>query len=151
MACVWSPALSVGIDLIDSQHRELFVYVDALLRAAASSKDSHQLLPTLSFLGAYMMHHFASEEMLMDVGSYPDADPHKAEHSTFMAGYQRLMQEVGSEGVAPGLVSELEREVRDWLIGHVSTTDRDLGRYVVAADARPTPRHRELAQMGRRH
>jgi hemerythrin-like metal-binding protein len=151
MAIVWSPALAVGIDLIDSQHRELFVYVDALLRASASAKTHHELLPTVLFLGAYLRHHFGSEEMLMDVHGYENAEQHKAEHVAFLVKYQLLTQRIGANGIASSLPTELQREVRDWLLEHVSTTDRALGRFLDSESASPGPRRLVLAGNGKRH
>jgi hemerythrin len=121
------------VELIDSQHKELFAHVDTLLRAAGSGQGRQQLLPTVEFLGSYVAQHFVAEERLMDAHPYPGRLQHKAEHKAFVATYKDLVGKIAADGVSSSLVIELQHEVCDWLVSHVSKTDKALGDYITAS------------------
>jgi hemerythrin len=56
----WTSALAVGIEEIDSQHRELFLRV-ARVRDAAFAGDASEIERTLAFLHRYVAFHHDAE------------------------------------------------------------------------------------------
>lgn len=134
MAIRWTKALSVGIADIDAQHRELFrrarVFADGL---TARSRLEVGLL--LSYLRAYAVTHFDEEEEAMRETAYPGFRRHKAEHDRFMRDVLRMTRDQEKRrgpGVDP---AALARFMEDWLVDHVSSTDRAMARFLIATRA----------------
>src|SRR5512134_3985517 len=88
----WTPALAVGDADIDDQHRELFRRAARLIDALRSG-DRGEVLPTLAYLEAYAVHHFAGEERLMRELGYPGLAEHVAAHGRFREEFAAHVRE----------------------------------------------------------
>jgi hemerythrin len=132
MPLQWTQALSVGIPEIDAQHQELFRRVDRLL-AATLADDHGETGAMLAFLGEYVEVHFATEERFMQEVAYPGLERHRGEHERFVADLRALHRDFAGGGAFPGLVGRLNRQIGDWLRGHVCVTDLALGRFASRA------------------
>jgi hemerythrin len=132
MPLQWTQALSVGIPEIDAQHQELFRRVDRLLQATLAD-DHREAEAMLAFLGEYVATHFSTEERFMEEVGYPGLDRHRAEHERFAADLRALDRDVAAGGSVLGLVGRLNRQVGDWLLGHVCVTDMALGHFASRA------------------
>lgn len=138
MALQWTSTLSVGVEEIDEQHRELFRRVDRLLDAVLH-QDRTEVGKLLAFLDAFVVEHFAAEERLMAEVAYPDAERHVLEHREFSRRLAAIDADFASHGATAALVFALEQLLVGWLRDHVYFTDVALGRSVQArrASARP--------------
>jgi hemerythrin len=130
MGFTWTPRLSVGVDAIDEQHRELFRRVNELLSAISARQGSAQVLSTLGFLGEYVVSHFDDEVRLMHETAYPGRAEHLAEHGRFNDAFRRLRAAFARSGSDASLAAQVERELCDWLQRHVMETDRKLGEWL---------------------
>jgi len=132
MPLQWTQALSVGIPEIDAQHQELFRRVDRLLGAMLAN-DHRETGAMLAFLGEYVATHFSTEERFMREVGYPGLDRHTEEHERFVADLRALDRDFAQGGAVPGMVGRLNRQVGDWLRGHVCVTDMALGHFASRA------------------
>lgn len=130
MAIQWDQSLSVGIDEIDNQHKELFNRVNALLDACNQGKGKQVVGEIIDFLGDYVVTHFGAEERYMQQYNYPDYDAHKAMHDSFIDSFGQLKKKFESEGPGIQLVLQTNRTVVDWLIKHIGNTDKALGAFL---------------------
>ena len=83
----WSDDLSVHIDEIDNQHKELLKMINRLHQAAESGDWSSKIVTltdVLLSLIAYLEYHFSTEEKYMIDNEYPEYDAHRDEHSKFV-------------------------------------------------------------------
>jgi hemerythrin len=126
----WSEKLSVGVDEIDEQHRELYRRVNAFLAALAEKRAAPELEPLVRYLRSYVREHFAEEQRLMEFCFYPGLGEHLAEHQRFEAEYQALADELQRTGATFGLAKRLVALLTDWLDRHLATTDRDFGAFL---------------------
>ncbi len=131
MRFVWTPELSVGIELIDAQHRELYARLDHFLATAAAGRVD-ELLDLLHFLAGYIEEHFRTEEELMRSSGYPDLDAHVAEHGSFHELFATLVARFARYGDDARVTEFARREVCTWLEAHVCTTDRVLAEWLRA-------------------
>ena len=131
MSLLWTPDLSLGVEEIDSQHRELFSRADALLGAVNSGVAAQETFRTLAFLGEYILEHFGCEERIMAKSGYPAAEKHRAEHAGLIEAYERLRRNFARSGADATLRLELEGVLGDWLVRHVQSTDARLGRWLL--------------------
>lgn len=132
MPLQWTQALSVGIPEIDAQHQELFRRVDRLVTAMLSD-DHGEIGLMLAFLADYVVTHFSTEERFMREVGYPGLPRHREEHEGFVAELRALDRDFAEGGAMPGLVGRVNRQVGDWLRGHVCVTDMAMGRYASRA------------------
>ncbi len=134
MGLQWTHALSVGVEQIDEQHRELFRRVDRLLDAMIAN-DRAEGMRLVAFLREYVQLHFSAEEALMHARNYPGLADHATEHAAFSADLDSLAGEFLAQGPTAALVLELERRVCGWLRDHVSLRDVALGRFLLGPRA----------------
>ena len=127
---LWSEELNTGVDVIDSQHREL---VDMLNRAAPvlarSSQDSMQVVgPLLDGLVNYAAIHFhTEEEMMASAGMDARArEHHHATHAGFAEQVARMAQSFsqGLDVTGDRLLSFLA----SWLVLHILGEDQAMAR-----------------------
>jgi hemerythrin len=130
MGIEWRESLSIGVEEIDSQHKQLLSHFDRLLKACETGKGVDELQRLLGFLDGYMIKHFSDEERIQRLHRYPGYSVHKLEHGSFIAQLQVLKEEIGREGVALHHVIETNNLLLKWLIHHISTVDVKLGRYL---------------------
>jgi hemerythrin len=126
----WDRSLETGDPDIDDQHRELFRRIDQLMAATRDRRARSEVGRLLTFLGDYVVSHFAAEERMMDQSAYPESGPHRAEHQRFVAEYARLFQDYRADGPGPVFVIKFGNRVTAWLCEHICRTDRRLVDYL---------------------
>ena len=77
----WHPSLSVGIELIDEQHKEWFDRAESLFEAGKQGRAKEYVGELLEFLDSYTKKHFADEERYMLSINYPGYDEQKRAYS----------------------------------------------------------------------
>jgi len=126
----WKPSLSVGIESIDEQHKELIRRAAAFLdHVEGRSRQDVGIL--LSYLRTYALTHFADEEDAMREKGYPGYERHKYQHDRFLADLLDLskrQERRRGAGVPP---EDLGRWIRTWIVDHVSRTDMEMARYLL--------------------
>ena len=70
----WSDDLSVGIELIDEQHKTWIGHLNDVSSALTSAQGPTQVGRTLSFLIDYTQHHFDTEEKHMTAACQTQLD-----------------------------------------------------------------------------
>ena len=135
MSFVWTPALAVGVEPIDTQHQELFHRLNALLTAIAGQWRDREVLGTLAFLGDYVVRHFEDEERLMREAGYPALPVQLAEHQQFTTAFARLRSRFARHGIDGAFAKDVESGLCDWLVRHVQRSDRALGEWLSTRSA----------------
>ncbi|NPV04538.1 MAG: hemerythrin family protein [Syntrophaceae bacterium] len=138
MHVTWTPALSVGIEEIDNQHKELLHRVGVFFEKLRAGGGPGEIPGLFGFLERYVQTHFSLEEQYMtkfytEDGGYAEERVHRAEHRAFARDFAAFREEILDNGPSPLLVAEFQRWIANWLVGHIGKTDRALGRYLSAA------------------
>ena len=77
----WTNDLTVGIELIDEQHKMLIKHLNDLSQALQSQQGPAKVAATLNFLIDYTNFHFTAEEKHMEANGYPELKNHiKKQH-----------------------------------------------------------------------
>jgi len=131
----WTEDLSVGVEKIDSQHRELFIRINDLVAAIKQSTCKYKIGDVVKFLDDYIVFHFSEEELFMQKYSYPGFPQHKEEHRKFLENFQKLKKELPKleGGKKPGsydLSVEVNQMVVDWILDHIKEKDKKFGAYL---------------------
>lgn len=121
---VWDDKLKTNHPAIDIDHKKLVDLVNQLGDAMQSGKGKEVCGRVLSDLINYTKTHFAMEERLMATHRYAQANEHKAEHA-------KLLKEVADfkakfDSGALTVTASLLTFLRDWLVKHISISDKAL-------------------------
>jgi hemerythrin len=131
----WTPDLAVGVPGIDSQHKEIFRRVDALLDASAKGAGRERLAELLPFLGTYVVQHFADEEKAMREAGYPEYPRHKQLHAAFLAEFTTLKKRYETEGASTSVTIAVQKKVVEWLLQHIKKEDKAVGAFLKSKKA----------------
>lgn len=134
MAFEWNDSLSVGVNMIDTQHKELIARVNSLMEAMKHGKGREEIDRIVAFVESYVGMHFAEEEQLMVWSRYPDYPAHRALHAAFVNDFVKMKSELDAAGGSLLPVLQIQRRVCDWTINHIGKTDRLLGEFLKDAD-----------------
>ena len=118
----WTDALSVGIDEIDQQHKNLIMMVNELNEAMHERKAKDILGTIIDGLINYAATHFATEEKYFARYSYPETEIHKKEHVSFV---EKIIEfKLGFDEGRLLLSLEVMNFLQEWLITHIQISDR---------------------------
>lgn len=130
MKIEWSDKLSVGFDLIDSQHKELIDRLNMLLSAMSEGRGRGRLDETIKFIEDYVVVHFETEEELMRKNLYPDYSLHRLEHQYLVVDFTTRKEELASGSPTSADVIKTYNWLTDWVANHIMQTDVKLGTFL---------------------
>ena len=125
----WNESLSVGIALIDDQHKEWFAKADALFEAGKKGQGKEYVGEMLQYLDSYTRKHFADEERYMLSISYPGYDEQERAHTAFIDQLQKLRDDYTASGGSLATILGANKMVIDWLTKHILNMDKKIGEY----------------------
>jgi len=126
----WDDSLSVGIELIDDQHKLLIEKLKELSLAYNEGHEQNELLKTLSFMIDYTDFHFTSEEQEMERNNYPGLPEQKKQHKEFKVTLDNILDDYKDEGPTESLAESINTFLYNWLVGHIKGSDRKLGTFL---------------------
>lgn len=135
----WPETYLTNIEKFDAEHRKLVCLINALYNDLVNCQNISQKQPViveaLSELIAYGCYHFAEEEELMVQYEYPGYMAHKEEHDQFKQQVAQFMKQQ-REGTLI-LSFPIMIFLKEWLISHVLTTDKQYGPFLHEKIAKP--------------
>ena len=136
----WSTQYSIGNDVIDTEHEELFRLVNAFHDHWQEKRSQQSIAVLLNQLIAYAEMHFQHEETIMLDAEFPKLAEHQKIHEAMVETIFRLRQSF--EEHHNHLEMNTMRFIKAWLLEHIIQNDylfRDfLARRKAPADA-PAP------------
>lgn len=125
---IWKPSYDTGIPEIDYDHRQLVGLINELYEAMAQSHGYEIVNQTLDCLIEYAQRHFAAEESFMRARRYPFLADHEVEHQKFRDAVSAMDARRRAGKQLPS--TEMMHFLCDWLRSHVTTSDKEMGRYL---------------------
>lgn len=130
----WKPEYSVGIEVIDQDHKKLLSLINNLQAAVYYHTGETFEKQALDELVEYTNFHFQREEQLMEEHGFPGFAEHKKEHELMIAKVGEFIKAYESQGSdALDTVSEY---LKEWLIGHINGTDQQYSRFLIEKGVR---------------
>ena len=120
--------LSVGVTVLDCDHREMSEAIGELHAAAVAGKDRNRIGVLLRNLAHFTLTHFALEERLMAATKYPGIAPHRLNHRCLMEHLEALISLHHRDGLTknPDSLGFLH----EWLDAHIQNDDMQYGLWV---------------------
>jgi len=124
----WSDKMSVGVDVIDDQHKQLLKMINHLYMIEDSSRRA-EIKQILDELVNYTLSHFAFEEGVMEEANYPLLRPHKRVHDLFVKRVSEFYERFNK---GEDVLIELRQIVSRWLLNHIMHEDMAFSKTVIA-------------------
>jgi hemerythrin len=126
----WDESLSLGVELIDNQHKEWIKRLNDVSAAIRPGHGASQIAPALDFLIGYTEFHFATEERCMAEHTYPELDIHKGKHEELRGTLKNLEQDFEEDGATPALATAVDTFLTNWLVRHIREVDLRFGAFL---------------------
>jgi len=125
----WSDRFSVGIEVIDQQHRELFAICRRAIECAriGNGDGAEAFHDILHRMNQYAQEHFRTEEALFGRYGYPRSSEHVQEHEAFMS---RLIDFMLDASRGHRDMGEVARSLTQWIANHILLSDMDYKKYL---------------------
>ncbi len=127
----WDESYSIGIPVIDEEHKKLLALVNRFLKALHTKDEKAVIASTFDSLIEYTEKHFANEEEFMAKHKYPALKEHKKEHQRLAKQVVEMNKDrdyVFSDNIADFLIS--------WLTNHIMLTDKKYAEYIASKDSK---------------
>ncbi|MFN8674065.1 MAG: bacteriohemerythrin [Candidatus Sericytochromatia bacterium] len=128
----WESSLSIGVNIIDEQHKQIIYYINELHSLLSNDKFSSSIATSPTLKGKvknildelvnYTITHFAFEEDMMQKANYQSLEAHKKVHKSFIdkvKNYQDRFER--GEDIAQEVLDTL----KSWLTNHIKREDKD--------------------------
>ena len=125
----WTESMSVGIPLLDEDHKALIRLINRLHAGLATGARFVELEDIFDRLVAYIEFHFFREEKVMEAGGYPGAAVHREEHEGFTQAIYEMRDRYAREGDQT-MTTELPDYLKNWLNHHILVQDMAYKPYV---------------------
>ena len=125
----WTPDLSVGVSMVDEQHKTWFKKADDLFEAGKKHQAKEYVGQLLDFLDDYTKKHFKDEEQYMLRIKYPEFNAQKQAHTVFIEQLKKLKKEYSESGGNILVIINANQLVIGWLTSHISNMDKKIGQY----------------------
>lgn len=120
----WNPLYETKHKIIDEQHKELVNIINDLYMSTTNHKSNKNeaFIEAAKRCIDYADYHFKTEEKIMDIIKYSDAENHKAMHRSF---YNEVVNQIKKyqEG-QPFVGNRFIKYLKDWLLEHIAFRDR---------------------------
>lgn len=136
-AITWAPAMSVGVEALDNDHKILIDLINQLDEAMATDDAYEIIYVIVAGLVDYTEYHFKREEGMMRACDYPAFANHCAEHRAIEQKIQGLKQSY-DENIIGGFDLRLMDFMRGWLTDHILGRDMSYAPFMGRLGAGPS-------------
>lgn len=126
----WTPAISIGVEKLDYQHKELFCFVNDLMDLVDEEKYSESFIIAFKFLEKYTINHFGEEERYMEIYSYPGTKQHKEQHTVFKNTLANMKERYEEFGATESFLKIFQSQLAAWIMTHVKNVDGMFGDFL---------------------
>lgn len=121
-AVIWTPAMSVGIEALDTDHKMLFGLINQLDRAVAEGSADDIVASIINGLVDYTEYHFGREEAMLRAVGFAGLDAHLAHHRALVKTLHDLRDDY-TGGRRRGIERALLDFMHEWITDHVLAED----------------------------
>lgn len=118
----WSEMMSVGVPILDADHRVLIGLINHLHRSIGDAEEYAAVGSVLRSLEEYATNHFDREERMMVAGRFPALESHRRTHDGFVGEVERLQRRYEADHTSVR-ARECLTFLNRWLIDHICTSD----------------------------
>ena len=119
----WSDNYSMGIKIIDDQHKGLLDFVNELFNHSSGREDEERAYfkDVIQVVVSYIKSHFATEEKYMLTTKFPGYIQHKKVHDDFILTVVKSIKDF--EAGKRLVLEKFAYFLKDWVLSHVAGQD----------------------------
>jgi hemerythrin len=119
----WSPSYSVGVKLIDDQHKGLLDFVNDLTKHSTGNEEEERKYFEKAIGQAvnYIKVHFATEEKIMTTTKFQGYAEHKKAHDDFIIAVVKSIKDF--ESGKRLVLLNFSTFLKDWILSHIAIMD----------------------------
>ena len=125
----WTDDLSVGVDVVDADHKRLVDMMNTLFVACYADQGPTVLGPIVTELLDYTNEHFRREGEAMEKHGFPELERHRKLHEKLTGKVQEIQQSIRT-GADTALSNEVLAFMRDWWIDHIQGEDMKFANFL---------------------
>lgn len=118
----WDEKYSVGIQSIDTQHKEIFEILEKLVEAMKKGHGSDVTTQIILNLERYAVNHFQKEEFFFKRFNFYGSAEHISEHQDFKNKIISLKSDLKSGKIT--LTFDLLNFLKEWIDHHILVVDK---------------------------
>ena len=117
----WTPDLSVGVKLLDDQHKKIFNAINEITDFNLTLDGPKLFSDSVESITQLMSQHLRDVEDYLRSSGYPYFEEHQHSHTNLLDGYSDLLYRLTKheEGVETEIVSYLHK----WWVKHIYVDD----------------------------
>ncbi len=118
----WEDKFSVGISIIDDEHKKLIGILNMVIFVKGHNDNPEEIREVLREITNYALTHFATEETYMKKYNFPEYQDHKEEHRGFSVEIISYLDKMikGNSQIA----NEIIEYLKWWLVNHIQVSDK---------------------------
>ena len=124
----WHEEYSVGVAVLDEDHKRLLNLINQLQTAAHYHTSDEYEQETFDALIDYTKGHFQREEELMEKHGFPDLEAHRQQHQAMIDEVNKLVSAYQKDRDAT--IEGTIRYLQTWLIHHINGTDKEYSAFL---------------------
>jgi len=123
---IWTEEYSLGIQIIDDQHKHFFEIVNRIYDLLEKKDNSKkEMTDIVAELVDYALFHLSTEEKYFNQFAYSDIANHMKYHTMFRLKSSEYSEKIKEENVdLPALILEIANFSKDWLAQHILVADK---------------------------
>ncbi len=124
----WNEEYSVGISVLDEDHKRLLNLINQLQTAAHYHTSDEYEQEAFDALLDYTKGHFQREEELMEKHGFPGLEAHRQQHQAMIAEVNQLVAAYQRDRDAT--IEGTIRYLQTWLLHHINGTDKEYSTFL---------------------
>ena len=121
---IWNEGMSVGIDAIDEDHKQIIAILAKLTSTHTGKISKQDIKGIFSELEQYVLLHFDREEAILEKACYEDIAAHKASHQKFIDHLPVLKKQWLTED-SLACSEKITAFLHHWIVNHILEDDFD--------------------------
>jgi hemerythrin len=120
----WSSSFSVGIKIIDEQHKGLLYFVNDLFNHSSGNEEEElkYFKEVVQKVIEYIKNHFSTEEKLLLAAKFPGYIEHKKAHDEFTFEVIKSVRDF--ESGKRLVLEKFAYFLKDWILAHIAVKDK---------------------------
>ncbi len=117
----WDLSFSVGVTILDEQHKQIINMINLLLANSKTDVHSEVVSDLLNKMMEYANNHFDTEELLLEKYAYPGLSAQKHDHEVYCLKVVDLCKNTMKCNTS--VPEELLQYLTKWWINHILNSD----------------------------
>jgi methyl-accepting chemotaxis protein len=123
----WSDLLSVGVNEMDDEHKELFNRINDLLKSLLGQGEDQNIADLVGRINEYIEFHFRDEEKMLESYNYPGLAEQKKLHAIYEHEFDMIEKQLRAGDFDAGLLIQIQDKIVNWLLNHIAKVDKKYG------------------------